>query len=81
MRPLRVTKWVLDASPEVVTKLRRDTSGLIVIVKNTEKLQIPNAKLLVPQQTAVYEVLGEYNSKSQFFFITTYRDLDPAYLF
>lgn len=75
-----VNKWVLDKSG-IVRRLERDSSGLMVVVGDSKKLEIPNMRLLVRPGLAVYDVAIDYRSNSQFFFVANENDeLDPAYL-
>lgn len=76
---MSVCKWLLDNSPEVVTRLERE-SNLMVIVNDTEKLHILDMRLLVAKTAAVYEV-KEYSGKEQLFFsVEDGDDFNPAFL-
>ncbi|MBS3078687.1 hypothetical protein J4218_01060 [Candidatus Pacearchaeota archaeon] len=71
--------WLLENCPEVVRKLER--SGLLVLVGDSKKLDLPDIKLIVPDGIEVFDVLWDYRSKAQFFFCARAGDkMNPGYL-
>jgi len=71
--------WLLERCPDVVRKLER--KSLLVFVGESRKLEIPDMKLLAPEGIEVFDVVGEYRSKAQFFFCARAGDpTNPGYL-
>lgn len=74
-------QWLLRTSPETARLLDRESSGLMVIVHDTEKLAIPHMRLVVPEGILVYEAIGKYRSKAQFFFsVVDGNEMNSGYL-
>jgi hypothetical protein len=71
--------WLLENCLDIVRKLER--KGLLVLVGESKKLDLPRMNLIVPEGIEVFDVLGDYRSKAQFFFCARTGDnTNPGYL-